>query len=605
MIDLKASEAINIFADVRSQVKDSKKLLDGPVNVSYGKVFAESDILAQHFQEKNLQVGDRVLLAVKKDSNLVVMVLAMLNFGLRVVVVDGRSTPTEIQDICKKAKVSGIIADKEILKKLQVSQDVFSLGVSSKKNTKLFSKLLKKKTFQEPNSQDYPDILKNYSDVPIFQSRASEGTVVLTTSGTTGQMKLVELSMETILVQVNSMARQLQLKEEDKIFHILPLSHVDGLINGVLMAFLLKASLCRPLEFTTQGINEIIDALYQFRINCFVVTPVILALILKLGENLEEGFDLPDLRCIVSTASSLSKKLWEDFEKVTGKKLVNMYGMTEGNNLFFSGPDAQTRKVGTIGKAIDCEAKLVDEKGEFAGAGEVGELWVRGPALMKSYLEGEGDYQKEWFATGDLAQCDSDGFYQIMGRKKNIIISGGMNISPEEINKVLLVHKEILEAETIGVKDPIWEEKVISYVVSSNPGLKELDVAQHLRENLSEYKIPKQVVFLTELPRGRSGKVQRQELEKLALEKVEIATKGESCERVVLEIAAGTFSVAVGDLNLATNIKDCESWTSLAHLEFITRLEKHFSITIEPTDIITINTLGKAVNVVETKLVHA
>jgi len=232
------------------------------------------------------------------------------------------------------------------------------------------------------------------------------------------------------------------------------------------------------------------------------------------------GFDQLDfspLKLGFGGGMSVQRPVAELWEKVTGTRLLEGYGLTECSPLVTMSPYNQESYNGTIGlPASSTDIRLIGDNGEEVALGEPGEMWVKGPQVMKGYYnrqDATDEVLKDgWLATGDIATMDENGFFKIVDRKKDMIIVSGFNVFPNEIEEVLVMHNGVLEAAAVGVSNDATGESVKVFVVRKNPNLVEQDIFDHCNEMLTNYKRPKVVVFLDELPKTNVGKVLRKEL---------------------------------------------------------------------------------------------
>jgi len=233
----------------------------------------------------------------------------------------------------------------------------------------------------------------------------------------------------------------------------------------------------------------------------------------------EEGSadDLRTLRLCISGGASMPVALLENFEKKFNVIVSEGYGLSEASPVTCFNPLDRPRKPGSIGTSIkNVENKVVNEYGEEVPIGEVGELVVRGPNVMKGYYkmpeETAAALRDGWLHTGDLARMDEDGYFYIVDRKKEMIIVGGYNVYPREVEEVLYSHPDVVEAAVIGVPDPDYGEMVRAFVVTKNPELTEEQLLAYCRERLAKYKVPGEIDFLEELPKNATGKILRRAL---------------------------------------------------------------------------------------------
>ncbi len=328
---------------------------------------------------------------------------------------------------------------------------------------------------------------------------------------------------------------------------------------------------------------------------------------MRLGENLQASFDTEDFQFIISVAAALPAKLWGDFEQKSQKRIVNVYGLSETGNYLFAGPDEKSHRIGSVGKPVDCEVLIVNAEGEPLAAGEVGEVLMHTESVTPGYLDQPAVQLPingmEWFPTGDLGYVDDAGIYWLVGRKKNIVIVGGRNVYPDEVNNVLLAHPCVTEAATVGLPDEIWGERVVS-CVTVHGSVTTNDLVRFVSERLTDYKAPREIHIFSELPKGRSGKVQLQvlieQLQTGVLQKKIIPA--EKLHEKILTLAAESFRVPVEELSLDTTPQTCSRWDSVAHMDFVVNLESNFKMELLPRDVIQITSIAAAMKVVTDKL---
>ncbi|MCJ7806019.1 MAG: AMP-binding protein, partial [Clostridia bacterium] len=230
-----------------------------------------------------------------------------------------------------------------------------------------------------------------------------------------------------------------------------------------------------------------------------------------------QKYDVKSIRVCISGAAPLPVEVQQQFEKITGGKLVEGYGLSETSPVTHANPVYGKRKPGSIGLPVsDTDFKVVDvETGKKEmPIGEIGELCLRGPQVMEGYLnmpeENAQSIRDGWFYTGDIAKVDEDGYTYIVDRKKDMVIAGGFNIYPRDIEEVLYTHPKIMEAAVAGINDAYRGETLKAYIVlKAGETMTEKEVVEYCKINLAAYKIPKLVEFRAELPKTMIGKVLR------------------------------------------------------------------------------------------------
>jgi long-chain acyl-CoA synthetase len=466
----------------------------------------------------------------------------------------------------------------------------------------------KKTTEKEEQS-----FLEAVADSPLteFPERIDPATIayILFTSGTTSTPKAVQISHKALWANLDTISRVYELDGDSRIFNILTAYHTDGVMQGPVLAARNVAGWYHPMEFTVDQVPRIFDAVYKYQITHFITVPTMLAFLLKLSEGYEDSFTGEDFKYIVTSAAPFEVKLWEDFEATFQTKVVNNYGLTETVvGASYSGPEESTRKIGTIGKPIDCEFRIIDESGRELGPNEAGELLIKGDNILTNYLNNEAAtreaLQDGWFHTGEIAVRDEDGFYTLVGRKKNIVISGGINIQPEEVSEIINTHPKVIESVCFGVPDPVFGENLHACVLKEPAAdLDAVQIIEHCRTQLEPGKIPKQIFFLDELPKTISGKIKVRAVREL-LEKAETLETGSSSTNMegIFAAAAEAFKVPRQQIDLSTTSENLEGWDSMAHLLFVTKLEEQFRIRLSSKEIMVMSSIREAEKIVSKKV---
>ncbi|HEX5060276.1 MAG TPA: AMP-binding protein, partial [Kofleriaceae bacterium] len=261
-----------------------------------------------------------------------------------------------------------------------------------------------------------------------------------------------------------------------------------------------------------------LDIIQKERVTCSLMVPTMLIRLSNLPKETLAKYDTSSLRWVMSAAAPLTTEAARRFMAQFGPVLWNFYGATETGLVTLAGPHDHVSRPGTIGRRLrGNEIRLLDDSGNDVRVGEVGELYARNPTLISGY-HGNDDATRSsqrdgFFSVGDCGRTDADGYYYLESRKSDMVISGGVNIYPREIEDHLSTHPAILEAAVIGVPDPEWGETLRAFVVLRNgQQLSETEVINFCREHLADYKRPRKVTFLTEMPRNPTGKILKREL---------------------------------------------------------------------------------------------
>jgi acyl-CoA synthetase (AMP-forming)/AMP-acid ligase II len=337
--------------------------------------------------------------------------------------------------------------------------------------------------------------------------------LLLHTSGTTSRPKQVPLLHRNLVASARTIAAFYGLRADDVSYCAMPLFHVHGLVASVLAALAASGSVVVPRRFTPAGL---LDDLDRRGVTWVSAGPTTYSMALERSVRSGAPVSAPSLRFLRSCSSALPAALMERVEERFGVPLVEAYGMTEASHQMASNPlPPGERKAGSVGISTGTEIGIVGLGGAFLGAGAQGEVCVRGHGLTPGYL-GNPDANAQsffdgWFRTGDLGSLDADGYLRLEGRIKEMVIRGGENISPYEVEAVLLAHPAVREAACFGVPDEKYGEEVAAVVSLERPAEVE-ELLAHCRERLAAFKAPKRLYVADAIPKTATGKVQRQRL---------------------------------------------------------------------------------------------
>jgi long-chain acyl-CoA synthetase len=350
-----------------------------------------------------------------------------------------------------------------------------------------------------------------------------DGAVICFTSGSTDRPKAVFASHRNELTSAAQYATVWAIDPGDRVLVALPLSFVYGLTTGSLTALLSGAHVLLERRFHPTRVLERIE---RDRATVFMGVPTMYAMMLQVGLEHPKAFDISSIRLMLSAGAPMSEATADAFHRRFGVHIMDFYALSEIRPVFAY--DARRFHQGRPGSCghklpgVDVQIRNADN-GIVAGVGEAGELLVHSDTLMKGYYR---DPERTtavmpdgWFHTGDLATVDADGFYRIVGRKSDLIIRGGANIAPAEVERALLSHPSVLEAAVVGIPDPVFGETV-ACAVSLKPGAHptEAELLTTVRSLLAEYKVPSRVRFEPSLPRSTNGKVDKRAVRALWLD---------------------------------------------------------------------------------------
>ena len=335
------------------------------------------------------------------------------------------------------------------------------------------------------------------------------------TSGTTGRAKGVMLSHANLAANIQAVSQAWGWTAADRLLLMLPLFHVHGLGVGLHGTLTNGASVDLRARFDPL---EALTTLASGEVSLFFGVPTMYSRLLAQAQT------HPDLRpqgvrLFVSGSAPLSPDVFQAVERVFGQTILERYGMTE-TGMLTTNPLQGPRRAGTVGRPFPGQAVLVGAPGQPAPPGEVGAVWTRGPNVFSGYWQNpeatRAAFEGEWFNTGDLGFLDEDGVLTLVGRARELIITGGFNVYPREVEETLLTHPGVAEAAVIGLPDPDLGEKVVAVVVTRpdapTPSADEL--MEYCRAHLAPYKKPRQVEFAASLPRNAMGKIRKDVLQR-------------------------------------------------------------------------------------------
>ena len=470
-------------------------LLDDGRAISYAQAEAQSARFASLFASLGLEPGDRVAVQVGKSPEALFVYLACLRAGLAYLPLNSAYQEGEVAYFLENAEPRAIVAQPRSIEWLaplaqrRGIRHVFTLDIDG--------------------TGTLLDAARHASDRFVTVERAGDDlAAILYTSGTTGRSKGAMISHRNLASNAQVLHRQWGFAPGDVLIHMLPLFHVHGLfvachcvlMNGTAMRFHAKFDPKQAIaEFATSSVFMGVPTFYTR----------------LLAEAALDAQACRSMRLFVSGSAPLLAETHSGFERRTGHRILERYGMTE-TQMLCSNPLQGDRRPGTVGPPLPgTQVRVVDNDGRSCRPGENGHIQVRGDSVFRGYwrmpektaedFTGDG-----WFRTGDMGSISEDGYVSIAGRSKDLIISGGYNVYPKEIELAIDELPSVQESAVVGVPDPDFGEAVTAVVVSK-PGTRptETDILLALKRKLANFKVPKRVYFVDELPRNAMGKVQK------------------------------------------------------------------------------------------------
>ena len=363
--------------------------------------------------------------------------------------------------------------------------------------------------------------LTNAEPSAVGMAQTGDIALILHTSGTTSRPKIVPLSHRNVCASARNISATLKLTQSDRELHIMPLFHIHGLIAGVLAPLAVGSQI-----FCTPGFNALkfFGWMKECKPTWYTAVPTMHQTILSRAAGNVDVIKANPLRFIRSSSSSMPTQVIAELEKVFGAPLIESYGMTEAAHQMSSNPLPPAKRIpGSVGLAAGPEVGIMDLQGKLLAAGEIGEIVIRGENVTAGYENNDKAnaeaFTHGWFRTGDQGTLTEDGYLSLTGRLKEIINRGGEKISPREVDEVLMDHPAVLQVVTFAMPHPkLGEDVAAAVVLRENMSLTERELRDFASTKLADFKVPKKVLFLSEIPKGATGKLQRIGLaEKLGL----------------------------------------------------------------------------------------
>jgi long-chain acyl-CoA synthetase len=348
-------------------------------------------------------------------------------------------------------------------------------------------------------------------------TRDDEG-IIIYTSGTTGKPKGCLLTHGNLLANARQIVEWLGFGEGERLLTIMPLFHMNAVSVTTLSALYAGGSTVTSTRFSASRFWQIIS---DYQVTSFGSVATMLSMLLKTyPDGVPEGLSTEQLRFAMCGSAPVPAEVMRRFEETFNCLVVEGYGLSESTCRSTFNPPDRRRRPGSCGIPIGNEMRVVDEEDRELPDGEAGEIVMRGENVFKGYFKNEEAtahaFRGGWFHTGDVGFRDADGFFHIIDRKSDMVIRGGENIYPREIDELLYKHPAVAEAAAFGVPDPLYGEDVAAFVVlKEGRAANGEEIADYCREHLADFKCPKTVRVVTSLPKGPTGKVLKRELQAL------------------------------------------------------------------------------------------
>ena len=363
-------------------------------------------------------------------------------------------------------------------------------------------------------TEGFGNVDESLSEVALARD---DEAIIIYTSGTTGKPKGCLLTHGNLLANARQIVEWLGFTAEDRLLTIMPLFHMNAVTVTTMSALYAGGSTVVSPRFSASRFWEIVAA---YEVTSFGSVATMLSMLLaKYPEGVPAGLNVERLRFAMCGSAPVPAEVMRRFEATFACLVIEGYGLSESTcRSTFNPPDTR-RRPGSCGLAIGNEMKVFDEEDREAANGELGEIVLRGENIFKGYFKNPEAtaraFRGGWFHTGDVGYRDAEGFFHIVDRKSDMIIRGGENIYPREIDELLYKHEWVEAAAAVGVPDELYGEEVAAFIVLKEGRAANADeIIAYCREHLADYKCPKTVSFLEAMPKGPTGKVLKRELAK-------------------------------------------------------------------------------------------
>lgn len=474
--------------------------------ITYKELKKKVDQLAGAWDRRGLVKGERIGLMVSNHPDYIIAYYAALKLGLIVVQINPRYTARELLQIIDDAGMNFLVVEEEHLSTVEQVKDMCDLSQvfvanGGDSDSRSITHLIQQAILLE-------------KEIPI--SVKEDVAVIQYTGGTSGKMKgamLTHFNLVANVVQSNAMYGEKMEKGKEVVLTATPLYHVYAMTSAMNLGIYIGASILLIRKFV---VEDVLDKIKRYQPTFFPGVPGMYNAFVNHPDV--ESYGLDCLKFCSSGSAPLPVEIIKRFESLTGAVIGEGFGLTEASPSTHRNPTFGVRKVGSIGIPLPgTDSKVVNEENQELPENSVGELVIKGPQVMKGYWKKEDEtsdaLRNGWLYTGDLAMTDEDGYFYIVGRKKEMIINGGFNIYPQEIESVLYEYPDVKESAVVGIPNREKGEIVKAYIVAKEGHTIDLEELKgHCYRNLTRYKVPKQFEITEKLPRNTVGKLLKRKL---------------------------------------------------------------------------------------------
>jgi fatty-acyl-CoA synthase len=497
---------------------DGAALIDEEGTLTYSELDDAAHAVANGLIEKGVRGGDGVAILARNHRWFVIANYGAARAGARIILLNSEFSGPQIKEVAEREGAKVIIYDDEYATAVSKAEPPLgklrALGV----NPDAVDSSATASGEEPPQSTDetLAELIARSSKTPAPKS-SRHASIIILTSGTTGTPKGANRSTPPTLAPVGGILSHVPFRANEVTSLPSPMFHALGYLHATIAMFL-GSTLVLRRKFKPPLVLEDIE---KHRATAMVVVPVMLSRILDALEKMEKKPDLSSLRIVFVSGSQLGAELASRALKDLGPVIYNMYGSTEIAFATIAGPEDLERNAATVGPVVKgVKVRILDDNGNEVPQGEVGRIFVGNAFPFEGYTGG-GHKQiiDGLLSSGDVGYFDEHGLLYVSGRDDEMIVSGGENVFPAEVEDLISGHPEVVEATAIGVEDREWGHRLRAFVVKKEDARVDEDTIKHyVRDHLARYKVPREVIFLEELPRNPTGKILKRELRDMEID---------------------------------------------------------------------------------------
>jgi long-chain acyl-CoA synthetase len=479
---------------------------------TYAEFEAAVNRAARLLESHGIGKGDAVSLLMPNSAEYVIAYFACWKLG---------AIAGPVNSLLKAHEIEFVISDSES-KALLIHSDFLPTIESIRKDLPALRVVIQFDD-EAAATRDFKDETNHQpvTDVSGSDINLDSEAIIIYTSGTTGKPKGCLLTHGNLIANARQISEWLGFTKDDRLLSVMPLFHMNAVSVTTMAALYAGGSTVVSSKFSASRFWKIIS---EYQITSFGSVATMLSMLLtRYPEGIPKDLKTDQLRFAMCGSAPVPAEVLKRFEETFNCLVIEGYGLSESTCRSTFNPPNEQRRAGSCGLAIGNEMRVVDEEDREVANGELGEIVLRGENILKGYYRNDEAtataFRGGWFHTGDVGYRDADGFFYIVDRKSDMIIRGGENIYPREIDEVLYQHPAVAAAATIGVPDPLYGEEVGAFVVlKDGSNVNEEELITHCIERLADFKCPKTIRLVSDIPKGPTGKLLKRELAKRLLE---------------------------------------------------------------------------------------